>query len=61
MVLALLILLAAPLAADEIKLGDFPRGQWIDPQWQAYLPEGGPSRQFRVNNDCKPSFCRWST
>jgi hypothetical protein len=49
--MALLFAFTAPLAADEIKLGTFPRGQWLDTQWQAYWTFGDDTITLRDAHD----------
>lgn len=39
-VLFLICILLPPVMADEIKLGDFPQGKWLDSTWQAYWSFG---------------------
>lgn len=36
----LICVLLHPAMADDIKLGDFPRGKWLDSTWQAYWSFG---------------------
>ena len=39
------------LSADEIGLGDFPQGQWLDVTWQAYWTFGDNTITLRDVND----------
>jgi hypothetical protein len=44
-------LVSASLRADEIQLGDFPRGQWLDTNWQAYWTFGDNTIELRDVKD----------